>query len=118
MWLGVKANIDFCPDEYPEGFDPRTGEVAEFQNLLIDWKLITTHEPTLNKQNFRTFPKILRPEEFDYGYVVTCWKAQGSEFEKVLFVAERVGNMNFDMYKRYVYTGITRASKKLTLILA
>ena len=114
LWLGTKANIDFCPEEYPEGFDPRTGEVAEFQNILIDWKLITTHEPTLNKENFRTFPKILRPEQFDYGYVVTAHKSQGSEFDKVLVFEEMLKPSE---HNKWLYTAVTRASKKLTLVM-
>lgn len=56
-YLGMKAIIDFLPEGYEEDIlDP------EFHELLIDWKLITTHVPTLNKDNFRTFPKWLRPE--------------------------------------------------------
>ena len=108
--LGKKCIIDFNPDSYEE-LD------ASFDDLLIDWKLITTHEPTVTRENFRTFPKKLRPEEFDYGYAITCWKAQGSEYNKVLFFAERVGFMSKEEYIKYLYTGVTRAVQKLTLIL-
>lgn len=115
LWLGTYATIDFLPEEYSETDDLLTN--CRFKDLLIDWKLITTHVPTLNKENFRTFPRQLRPEQFDYGYVITCWKAQGSEYDKVLFLAERVGNMDTESYIKYLYTGITRAAKKLTLVL-
>lgn len=109
--LNPKVSINFCPETYDESspFD------QVFRNLLIDWKLIKDGELTINKENFRSFPSWLHLEQFDYGYAITCWKSQGSEYDKVLFLAEKVGNMSAEMYSKYTYTGITRATKKLTL---
>lgn len=43
---------------------------------------------------------------FDYGYAITCHKSQGSEWDKVLIVADwRKGD------KKWLYTAITRARK-------
>lgn len=108
-YLGMKAIIDFLPEGYEEDtLDP------EFHELLIDWKLITTHVPTLNKDNFRTFPKWLRPEQFDYGYCITCHKSQGSEYDKVLVLEEVLKSTE---HSRWLYTAATRAAEKLTLVL-
>lgn len=108
-YLGMKAIIDFLPEGYEEDtLDP------EFHELLIDWKLITTHVPTLNKDNFRTFPKWLRPEQFDYGYCITCHKSQGSEYDKVLVLEEVLKSTE---HSRWLYTAVTRAAEKLTLVL-
>ncbi len=48
----------------------------------------------------------------DYGYVVTCHKSQGSEWDTVLVYDEYMPPHIWDM-KRWRYTSITRASKKL-----
>ena len=55
------------------------------------------------------------PIHFDYGYAITTWKAQGSEWDNVLLLEE---NHPFDKEEhiKYMYTGITRASKKLVII--
>ena len=105
--LDIKAIISFTPEEY----EPQE---KGFENLLIDWKLITTHVPTITKENFRTFPKFLHPEQFDYGYCITCHKSQGSEYNKVLVIEEMLKAIE---HKKWLYTAVTRASEKLTLVL-
>ncbi len=114
LFLGTESYIDFEVDSYED--IPLILDNSNFSNVLIDWKLFTTGEPTLNKDNFRTFPKKFRPNEFDYGYAITCWKAQGSEWSKVLAIEER---FPFDKqeHKQYLYTVTTRARDKLTLVL-
>lgn len=108
--LGTKAIINFMPEtaENDNWYD------QEFHGLLIDWQLITTHVPTLNKENFRSFPKKLRPEQFDYGYCITCHKSQGSEYNNVLVIEEVLRATD---HARWLYTAVTRASQKLTLVL-
>jgi len=109
-WLGQKCLIDFKP----ESADDYDLIDQQWHDLLIDWKLITTHEPTLNKENFAMFPRKLRPEKFEYGYVITCHSAQGSEYEKVLVLEEMLKATD---HARWLYTACTRASDKLTLVL-
>jgi exodeoxyribonuclease-5 len=53
--------------------------------------------------------------DFAYAYAITCWKAQGSEWNKVLFFEEEFP-YDKETHKKYLYTGITRASKKLVII--
>ena len=52
----------------------------------------------------------------DYGYVITCHKAQGSEWDHVLVIDEWMPPSVWEM-KRWRYTAITRAAKKLTFCL-
>jgi len=54
-------------------------------------------------------------DQFDYGYVITCHKAQGSEFDNVLVFEETLGR-DEEMHRRWLYTAITRASSRLILI--
>lgn len=51
---------------------------------------------------------------FDYGYALTVHKAQGSEFDRVLLVDE--GHCFGGDSSRWLYTGITRAAKEITVM--
>jgi exodeoxyribonuclease-5 len=69
----------------------------------------STYEPTQ-----LSFWERQEAEEFDYGYAVTCHKAQGSEWDSVL-VFDESGAFRADA-ARWLYTAVTRASKTLTLV--
>lgn len=53
---------------------------------------------------------------FDFGYAITVHKAQGSQAKKVLLFEERFKQMDDQMWKRWLYTGITRAEEELYII--
>jgi exodeoxyribonuclease-5 len=53
-------------------------------------------------------------DEFDYGYVLTVHKAQGSQWDDVVLFDESFAFP--DSRARWLYTGITRAAKKLTVV--
>lgn len=53
-------------------------------------------------------------EEADFGYCITVHKSQGSEFDNVLLLEERL-NRAIDL--RVLYVGVTRAAKKLVLVI-
>lgn len=53
--------------------------------------------------------------EFDYGYVLTVHKAQGSQWDNVVLCDE--GSAFRQDARRWRYTGITRAARKLTVLL-
>lgn len=54
-------------------------------------------------------------EEFDFGYALTVHKAQGSQWDDVTVFDE--SSAFRDMRWRWLYTGVTRAAEKLTLVL-
>jgi exodeoxyribonuclease V len=56
-----------------------------------------------------------RYDEFDYGYVLTVHKAQGSEWDDVVLFDESAAFG--ESRQRWLYTGITRASKRLTIVM-
>jgi len=60
--------------------------------------------------------KTLNLDLFDYGYAITVHKAQGSQAKKVILFEERFPNMENDMWRRWLYTGITRAEKELNIL--
>lgn len=53
-------------------------------------------------------------DEFDYGYVLTVHKAQGSQWDDVVLFDESFAFQ--ESRQRWLYTGVTRAAKKLTLV--
>ncbi|MCZ2328637.1 ATP-dependent DNA helicase [Bartonella sp. F02] len=55
-----------------------------------------------------------RYDDFDYGYALTVHKAQGSQWDNVVLFDE--GFAFRDMYIRWLYTGITRAAERLTIV--
>jgi exodeoxyribonuclease V len=54
---------------------------------------------------------------FDYGYALTVHKAQGSQMNNVVLYNERPAPVSEDNYRRWLYTGLTRSSDQLTIIL-
>ena len=88
--------------------------------LEMDKKLILTGESGLDwktsyKMGNSIFFKDKIPNQFTYGYAITCWKAQGSEWNNVLVIEE---GFPFDKeeHRRWLYTACTRAAKKLVII--
>jgi ATP-dependent exoDNAse (exonuclease V) alpha subunit len=60
------------------------------------------------------WPARKRYDEFDFGYVLTVHKAQGSQWDDVvLFDESGAFSENRD---RWLYTGVTRAAKRLTVV--
>jgi len=55
-----------------------------------------------------------RYDEFDYGYVLTVHKAQGSQWNDVVLFDESFAFP--DSRERWLYTGVTRAAKRLTVV--
>lgn len=53
-------------------------------------------------------------DEFDYGYVLTVHKAQGSQWDDVVLFDE--SEAFAETRQRWLYTGVTRAAKQLTLV--
>jgi exodeoxyribonuclease-5 len=60
------------------------------------------------------WPQRKKYEEFDYGYVLTVHKAQGSQWDDVVLFDESFAFP--DSRARWLYTGITRAAKTLTVV--
>jgi len=51
---------------------------------------------------------------FDFGYVITCHSAQGSEWPEVTIIDDS-GSFREDA-SRWLYTALTRASERVTLL--
>lgn len=53
---------------------------------------------------------------FDYGYALTVHKSQGSEWDAVLLFNRKMAKQSPDDYRRWLYTGATRAKNKLIMV--
>ena len=61
-----------------------------------------------------SFPLRRESDEFDYGYALTVHKAQGSQWDDVMLFDESYA---FREHRaRWLYTGLTRAARKLTVV--
>ena len=59
---------------------------------------------------------IMNGDLFDYGYALTVHKAQGSQSKRVVLFEERFKQMDDDMWRRWLYTAVTRAQEELYII--
>ena len=60
------------------------------------------------------FPIRRESDEFDYGYALTVHKSQGSQWDDVVLFDE---SRAFREHRaRWLYTGVTRAAQRLTLV--
>lgn len=100
--------LDITGDEEGETFD----------DIPCDYNQLITGKPTLDGRDEYQLISKLRltpPLHVNYGYAITVWKAQGSEWNKILLFDEKWPFIAEDK-RRYLYTGITRAVDKLVIV--
>ena len=87
---------------------PEEGEAGKFQRVAVIPQFFDGGEGEI--------PYALRKDsdEFDFGYALTVHKAQGSQWDHVTLFDE---SFAFREHRaRWLYTGVTRAAKQLTLV--
>ena len=111
-----------------ESFEVIYGDIItdsdeEYRGLMMDKKQILTGVKSISD------PKIaykisanrktahLLPLEFEYGYAITCHKAQGSQWGNVLVFEERFP-FDKEEHARWLYTAVTRAVNKIIIVKA
>jgi ATP-dependent exoDNAse (exonuclease V) alpha subunit len=80
-----------------------------------------TYSGYISKKQFNSEPinftdkrKFVRDVDlFDFGYALTVHKAQGSQARRVILIEERFSKMDDQMWKRWLYTAVTRAESEL-----
>jgi exodeoxyribonuclease-5 len=107
-----------------------TDDGDTFEDLPIDYKCLTTGEPSLTMKEEALIAKYQKitaasgflkpkrvPYHFNYGYAITCWKAQGSEYPYVLgYDCTWLKKKDKEEYIKYLYTLVTRASQAVILV--
>jgi exodeoxyribonuclease V len=93
-------------------------EISMIEDGMMYDGLISAHQfnqPAALKEykdlSYRTLGDL-----FDFGYALTVHKAQGSQAPRVLLFEERSQHMSDDDWRRWLYTGVTRAEEELTIV--
>lgn len=98
----VKPGINLLVS--PEEDDPDRG-VAKIKLLKAAFEDPDADIPWQQKKRF---------DDFDYGYALTVHKAQGSQWDDVVLFDESFAFK--DTRQRWLYTAITRAAERLTVV--
>ena len=93
---------------------------ADYGSLQMDKKEILIGEKTLDRKTEFKLSRSkkyshLVPMDFTYGYCITCHKAQGSQWNKVLVIEEKFP-FDKEEHARWLYTAATRAIDKLVIV--
>ncbi len=105
----IKIDFDIYKSTLPCISDIRTfGEVNRQKLNKIGGDPVSKDYAIFRKQKTHNM--------FDYGYCITCHKAQGSEWGAVVVIDERSNYSTDDDYKRWLYTAVTRSSNRLFIV--
>lgn len=86
------------------------GDIGEIVRVTSNKKKEVTCDFDNNLVNYG--PSLF--ENFKLGYVISIHKAQGSEFKVVIL--PMLNSYNFMLYRKIVYTAVTRAKEKLIIL--
>ena len=93
----------------------------KFYDLYIDQEKLISGKDTLEWRDYYLLNKHkcrigdLAPKDFDYGYAITCHKAQGSQWQNI-FILEESFPFQREEHARWLYTAITRAEEKVIIV--
>lgn len=97
---GKKINIDFRPEFLDFDY---------FKNIPIDFNFLFMN------QEEKKFAGRGYVNRFEFGWAITTHLAQGSQYDNVVLFVEKMGSRSY--FNKWLYTAITRAKKKITIVL-
>ncbi|MAG26355.1 hypothetical protein CMI47_12465 [Candidatus Pacearchaeota archaeon] len=117
VYVGDK--VIYTVNNYPlEVFNGETGLVTKFLDdggIEVDFGDKSVVIPVSLEMQGRHGTYYMNPQkDLDLAYVITTHKSQGSEYNKVCYVMNR--SRSFLLNRKNLYTGITRAREKVTII--
>ena len=110
--LGVIMNISPKDDDWYKAEIMMDGEEDVYEGLI--YRKQFSSKEAINFTNNRYLTKI--GDLFDFGYALTVHKAQGSQAKRVILFEERFSKMTDDEWRRWLYTGVTRAEEELLIV--
>lgn len=110
--IGTILTISDGNTEFYKAEIQMDGEDDVYNGFISKEQFIS--DSALNFTNKRA--RIMGGDLFDFGYALTVHKAQGSQASRVILFEERFSKMDNEQWKRWLYTGITRAEKELFII--
>lgn len=102
--------IDFKPDLFDDPrFDKYSDEELTFKGIEIDRKYITSDYQTRKEFGITNF------EKFEYAHAITVYTAQGSEWNRGLYLHSFF--VNQDLTRATDYTAITRFKESIDIVI-
>jgi len=110
--LGTVFEIKEKNEEFYSAKIGMDGEEEIYEGLIYKAQFGSPEPINFTKERYR----LKTHDIFDFGYALTVHKAQGSQAKRVILFEERFGRMNDDEWRRWLYTGITRAEEEIFII--
>lgn len=109
---GTLSSIDDAEDDWYYAKIDLDDEESQFEGLIYSPQFNNTESI-----NFTTNRKaVMKGDLFDFGYALTVHKAQGSQSKKVILFEEKFRQMDEEMWRRWLYTAVTRAEEELYIL--
>jgi len=113
IFNGMILYVDEIVDTRTEWWEVNAhDEIGRLFHELLVWRRPFEQPESLGKEVVVPRHEKIKLVYADFGYAITCHKSQGSEWDSVLVWDEWMPPQVWDM-KRWRYTAITRAAKKL-----
>ena len=109
--LGTLIEIE-DEGEFYRGKIAMDGEEDEYEGLILKEQFGREGAINFSEQRYKS----LKADLFDWGYVLTVHKAQGSQAKRVLLFEERFSQMDEDEWRKWLYTGVSRAEEELLVV--
>ena len=93
-------------------FRPEFLEDTEFLDIDLNLEYILTEDQLVKERISNMYYS--SGNLFEWGHVITCHLAQGSQYDNILVIDEKMGNKSFQ--KKWLYTAITRAKEGIVLV--
>jgi exodeoxyribonuclease-5 len=107
-WI-LHANVEF-PDDQMAG-DWHEMNAYQFNRVYPFASLDELREVGIPTENISGGGRM-----FDFGYCLTVHKSQGSQFRHAVLVLDRPERPSEDDYRRFIYTAVSRASEKISIV--
>lgn len=102
--------ISKCEEDSEEAFEDQTLylEIPDYPTLKI-W------DGDIRGRDGYPPKELGKIDRFDFGYAITCHKAQGSEYDSVCILKQPIGK-DKETRRKWLYTAITRAKQTCYLV--
>ena len=98
-----------------DDIDFETSFIVVSSQKIDDRKSIYAFMNYADRSNIDRMSLLTGKTLFEFGYCITCHLAQGSQYDTVLVYVENGGNSLY--FRQWLYTAITRAKKRLILVM-
>ena len=120
--LGEVTAADPTPENFRLNLSIHTEEGKDLEDIKVLTGAFDEYLPNVSNPMDKIPTHIIRNSyQFDYGYAITCHKAQGSQFDRVLVIDDGMfawGPKYAEQRKQWLYTAVTRAVESVAVIRA